>query len=121
MNKILLSVACFSLVLAFFALGATKESPKNYHLVQVQVLDGGSDGKTLPIVYVLLHPDNTRPTVFQRFGSQNMEARLSSLPRGSEVVYDANGFLPPVDPAQLKAVKTACEKKGVRFVQSAVN
>ncbi len=121
MKKILLSLSCFALVLACVALAATKESPNYYRLVQVQMLDGGSDGKTLPIVYVLLYPDKTRPTVFQRFGSQNMEAWLSSLPRASEVIYDANGCLPPVDLAQFKALKTACEKKGVRFVPSAVN
>ncbi len=121
MKTMLLSVAGFSLVLACLTLGAGKESPKNYHLVQTQMLDGASDGKNPPTVYVLLFPDNTRPKVFQRFDSQPMEVWLSNLPRGSIVHYDANGFLARVPSAQLEALKACCQKKGVAFAESVVN
>src|SRR5689334_17237072 len=84
-TKVLL-VACLTLALACTALDAAKESPKDYHLVQTQMLDGPSDGKRPPTVYVLIFPDNTRPKVFQKFDSQQMESWLGGLPRGSVVV-----------------------------------
>jgi hypothetical protein len=114
MKKTTLILFCLTLARAI-AQAAT------YHLVETQILDGPSDDKRPPTAYVLLFPDQTRPKVFQKFDSKEMEAWLSGLPSGSVVNYDANGFFPPVVPAQLKALKTACEKKGVRFVQSAVN
>jgi len=118
MKKMFLSVGGFALVLACFALGAAKESSKDYHLVQTQMLDGPSDGKNPPTVYVLLFPDNTRPQVFQSFDSQQMEAWLRGLPRGSVVRYDANAFLPRVPTVQLETLKSVCRKKDVSLLES---
>ena len=56
-----------------------------------------------------------------RHSTQEMEAWLIGLPRGSVVHYDANGFLPPVLPAKLEALKASCQKKGVSFIESPVN
>ncbi len=114
MKKFTLTLLCLAFTAAF-ALAA------DYHLVQTQLLDGGSAGKNAPTVYVLLMPDSTRPQVFQKFGSSEMEARLGGLPRGSVVHYDANGFLKRVPSAQLEALKLYCQKHGVSFVESPVN
>lgn len=94
---------------------------KDYHLVETQMLDSDPAGGTPLTVYVLLFPDDTRPQVFKTFDSKEMEAWLIGLSRGSVVHYDANGFLPRVLPAKLEALKASCQKKGVDFIESAVN
>ena len=128
MKKIILTLICFSLVLACLTftaaeitLAAAKDSAKDYHLVQTQMLDSDPAGGTPLTVYVLLFPDDTRPEVFKTFDSKEMEAWLGALPRGSVVHYDANGFLPRVLPAKLEALKASCQKKGVSFIESPVN
>jgi len=128
MKNIILTLICFSLVLACLTfsaaeitLAAAKDSAKDYHLVQTQMLDSDPAGGTPLTVYVLLFPDDTRPQVFKTFDSKEMEAWLRALPRGSVVHYDANGFLPRVQPAQLETLKALCQKKGVDFIESAVN
>ena len=90
-------------------------------MVQTQMLDSDPAGGTPLTVYVLLFPDDTRPEVFKTFDSKEMEAWLIGKPRGSVVHYDANGFLPRVQPAQLETLKALCQKKGVDFIESAVN
>jgi hypothetical protein len=85
------------------------------------MLDSDPAAGTPLTVYVLHFPDDTRPKVFKTFDSKEMEAWLIGLPRGSVVHYDANGFLPPVLPAKLEALKASCQKKGVDFIESAVN
>lgn len=114
MKKFTFTWLCLTLTTAF-ALAA------DYHLVQTQILDGGSRRNNPPTVYVMLMPDGTRPQVFQEFDSQQMEARLGSLPRGSVVHYDANGLLKPVSSAKLEAIKACCRKHGMTFVESPVN
>jgi len=97
---------------------------KDYHLVQTYIVDSGAApvGAGKQAVYVFVPPDNSsRAVVFQTFDSKDMEAWLSGLPRGSIVHYDGNGFMPRVPSAQLDALKTACQKKGVSFIESMVN
>jgi len=128
MKKIILTLICFSLVLtcltfsaAEITLAAAKDSAKDYHLVQTQMLDSDPAGGTPLTVYVLLFPDDTRPQVFKTFDSKEMEACLGALPRGSVVHCDANGFLPRVQPAQLETLKALCQKKGVDLIESSIN
>jgi hypothetical protein len=114
MKKIILILCCLTLT-------AAVGWAKDYHLVQTQMLDSGPVGKTPLTVYVLVMPDETRPQVFKTFDSTEMEAWLSGLSRGSIVHYDANGFLPPVLPAQVQALTDCCQKKGISFIESPVN
>jgi hypothetical protein len=111
------------LILCFFTLTAAVGWAKDYHLVQTYIADDdlGTNKQALA-VYVLVPPDNSsRAIVFKTFDTKMMEAWLSGLPRDSVVHYDANGFMPPVEPAKLEALKTCCEKKGIGFVVSNVN
>jgi hypothetical protein len=121
MKKAILTFVCFSFVLGCLTLSAARDSAKEPHLVQTQMLDSDPAGRTPLTVYVLLTPDNTRPQVFKTFDSKEMEARLSTLPRGSVVHYDANGFLPRVEGALIEALRSYCQNKGVGFVESNVN
>ncbi len=107
--------------IAYNGLLAAVAWAKDYHLVESQMLDSDPAGGTPLTVYVLLFPNDTRPQVFKTFDSKEMEAWLIGLPRGSVVHYDANGFLPPVLPAKLEALKASCQKKGVSFIESPVN
>jgi hypothetical protein len=121
MKRTLYTLACSLLVLVCLTGGAAKDSAKDYHLVQAQMLDGGSDGKNPPTVFVLLFPDNTRPKVFERIESKELEAWLSGLPKGSVVHYEHNRWFPPVERAALDALKAACQKKSVSLVVDAPN
>jgi len=74
MKNIVLTLICFSLVLtcltfsaAEITLAAAKDSAKDYHLVQTQMLDSDPAGGTPLTVYVLLFPDDTRPNRPQVF------------------------------------------------------
>jgi hypothetical protein len=120
MKKTILTVVCLSVVLACLPLNAARDSAKDYHLVQTQMLDSDPGGGAPLTVYVLLMPDNTRPQVFKTFASKEMEARLSGLPQGSVVHYDVNGFLPRLERALVETLKTCCQKKGVGFIETAV-
>jgi len=118
----------FTLIWLWLTLTTAFALAADYHLVQTQMLDGdytekggGFIGKFPPTVYVLLMPDDKRPQVFQKFDSQQMEACLGSLPSGSVVHYDANGFLERVPSAQLDALSACCKKHGITFIESPVN
>jgi hypothetical protein len=116
MKKIILILGCFTLT-------ATVGLAADYHLVQTYIVDAdATTNRVARAVYVLAPPDSsTRAVVFRTFDSKEMEAWLSSLPHDSVVHYDADGFMPPAESAKFEALKTSCEKKGIRFIVSNVN
>ena len=81
--------------------------------------DSGSTNTTSSSVYVLQYPANTRRMeVFRTFDSKAMEDSLSSLPRGSVVIYDVNTWdhvVPAAQAPQFESLKTCCQKKGVKL------
>ena len=124
MRKVIITLACFSLVLVCLKLraGAAKDSPKHYHLVQSQIGDevplrGPVESAT---VYVLVCADQ-RLYVFRAFHSHRMEEVIKHFPRGSVLHYDGNALAAPPSEAQRRALTSFCKSKGIDLVFTPTN
>ena len=122
MKKTIFTLGCLSLVLVCLAVGAGKDSAKDYHLIQSQIADevpmhGPVDSAT---VYVLVFPDQ-RLHVFRAFHSHAMEEVIKHFPRGSVLHYDGNALVKPPPEAQRQALTAFCKSKGIDLVFSPTN
>ena len=117
-----------TLIFLCLALTVVAVRAEDFHMVQTLCRDEAVTNTPntqygLPVVYVLLLPDN--PVVFKTFDSKGMEQTIAglvksgSIPAGSVLQLDGRGYLRGPSDDQIKAFGDFCEKVGVKLRVSA--